>query len=207
VSAAPDLNSRPVTPDDLRFMDAALALAFARLGQTAPNPAVGCVIVRGRRLIAAATTAPSGRPHAETQALDAAGPAARRARAYVSLEPCAHHGQTPPCAAALIDAGLSEVIIACRDPDPRVAGRGAAMLREAGISVIEGVRQAEAEALNAGFFTRITTGRPLVIQDGRPGLFDADLEIGPQESFEQALDRLGRAGVTRVRVPEGATAR
>lgn len=137
-----------------------------------------------------------------------AGAGARGARAYVTLEPCAHHGQTPPCAAALIEAGVSEVVIACADPDARVAGRGAAMLREAGITVIEGVRQGEAETLNAGFFTRLATGRPLVAQDGRAGLFDADLEIGPDESLEQALERLGRAGMTRVRVPAArATAR
>jgi diaminohydroxyphosphoribosylaminopyrimidine deaminase / 5-amino-6-(5-phosphoribosylamino)uracil reductase len=207
VSAAPQPNPRPVTPDDLRFMDAALALAYARLGRTAPNPSVGCVIVQGGRVIAAAATAPGGRPHAETQALEEAGEAARGARAYVTLEPCAHHGQTPPCAAALIEAGVAEVMIACGDPDPRVAGRGSAMLRAAGITVIEGVRRGEAEALNAGFFTRIATGRPVVIQDGRPGLFDADLEIGPDESFAQALDRLGRSGMTRVRVPGPATAR
>jgi len=207
VSAAPQPNPRPVTPDDLRFMDAALALAYARLGRTAPNPSVGCVIVQGRRVVGAAATAPGGRPHAETQALEQAGDAARGARAYVTLEPCAHHGQTPPCASALIEAGVAEVMIACGDPDPRVAGRGSAMLRAAGITVIEGVRRGEAEALNAGFFSRIATGRPVVIQDGRPGLFDADLEIGPDESFAQALDRLGQSGMTRVRVPGPATAR
>lgn len=207
MSAAPQPNPRPVTPDDLRFMDAALALAYARLGRTAPNPSVGCVIVQGRRVIAAAATAPGGRPHAETRALEEAGNAARGARAYVSLEPCAHHGQTPPCAAALIEAGVAEVIIACGDPDPRVAGRGIAMLRQAGIAVLDGVRQGEAEALNAGFFTRIATGRPLVLQDPRAALFDADLELGPDESLEQALDRLGRSGMTRVRVPGRATAR
>ena len=188
-------------------MDAALALAYARLGRTAPNPSVGCVIVQGRRVVGAAATAPGGRPHAETQALEQAGDAARGARAYVTLEPCAHHGQTPPCASALIEAGVAEVMIACGDPDPRVAGRGSAMLRAAGITVIEGVRRGEAEALNAGFFSRIATGRPVVIQDGRPGLFDADLEIGPDESFAQALDRLGQSGMTRVRVPGPATAR
>ena len=207
MSAAPQPNPRPVTPDDLRFMDAALALAYARLGRTAPNPSVGCVIVQGRRVVGAAATAPGGRPHAETQALEQAGDAARGARAYVTLEPCAHHGQTPPCASALIEAGVAEVMIACGDPDPRVAGRGSAMLRAAGITVIEGVRRGEAEALNAGFFSRIATGRPVVIQDGRPGLFDADLEIGPDESFAQALDRLGQSGMTRVRVPGPATAR
>jgi diaminohydroxyphosphoribosylaminopyrimidine deaminase / 5-amino-6-(5-phosphoribosylamino)uracil reductase len=208
VSGAPKPAARPVTPDDLRFMDTALALAFARLGQTAPNPAVGCVIVQGRRVIAAAATAPGGRPHAETQALDIAGSLARGASVYVTLEPCAHHGHTPPCAQALIEAGIGEVIIACRDPDPRVQGRGADLLRQAGLRVVDGVRAAQAEALNEGFFTRLATGRPLVAQDGRAALFDADLDIGPDESFQEALDRLGRAGITRVRVPPaGATAR
>ncbi|MBI1264374.1 MAG: bifunctional diaminohydroxyphosphoribosylaminopyrimidine deaminase/5-amino-6-(5-phosphoribosylamino)uracil reductase RibD [Alphaproteobacteria bacterium] len=189
-------------------MDTALALAFAQLGQTAPNPAVGCVIVQGRRVIAAAATAAGGRPHAETQALDIAGPLARGASVYVTLEPCAHHGRTPPCAQALIAAQVGEVIIACGDPDPRVQGRGAELLREAGVQVADGVRAAEAQALNAGFFTRLATGRPLVAQDGRAALFDADLEIGPDESFQEALDRLGRAGITRVRVPPArATAR
>jgi len=97
--------SRPVTPADRRFMDAALACAYAALGSTAPNPAVGCLIVKAGRVLAAAATAPGGRPHAETQALALAGPAARGARAYVTLEPCAHHGQTPPCAEALVKGG------------------------------------------------------------------------------------------------------
>ncbi|KAA5802457.1 bifunctional diaminohydroxyphosphoribosylaminopyrimidine deaminase/5-amino-6-(5-phosphoribosylamino)uracil reductase RibD [Alkalicaulis satelles] len=195
------MGARAVTPDDLRFMDAALALAYARLGRTAPNPSVGCVIVKDRRVIAAAATAPSGRPHAETQALDMAGEDARGARIYVTLEPCAHHGQTPPCAEALAAAGVGEVVIACRDPDARVSGRGIAILSHAGIAVLEGVRSAQAEALNAGFFTRLVTGRPLLVQDGRAGLFDADLELRPDESLDMALDRMGREGLTRVRIP------
>lgn len=189
-----------VKPADLRFMDAALATGFARLGRTAPNPSVGCVLVKDGAVIATAATAPSGRPHAEAQALEAAGENARGADAYVTLEPCAHHGETPPCAAALIEAGVARVFIACLDPDPRVSGRGSAMLREAGVVVIENVRREEGETLNAGFFTRLRTGRPMVTQDRRAGLFDADLIPGPEESLEQALDRLGRAGMTRVRL-------
>ncbi len=186
-------------PDDLRFMDTALALAFAALGSTAPNPAVGCVIVKAGRVIGAAATAPGGRPHAETQALAQAGSGATGARVYVTLEPCAHHGRTPPCAEALIRAKPAAVIIACTDPYEAVAGRGAAMLREARIQVIEDVRRPEAEALNAGFFTRLKTGRPLVARDLRATLFDADFATQPGESEADALSRLGAQGLTRVR--------
>jgi diaminohydroxyphosphoribosylaminopyrimidine deaminase/5-amino-6-(5-phosphoribosylamino)uracil reductase len=188
-------------PDDLRFMDAALALAYGALGSTAPNPAVGCVIVKAGRVIGAAATAKGGRPHAETQALDQAGPDARGARVYVTLEPCAHHGKTPPCAEALIRARPAAVIIACTDPFEAVAGRGAAMLHEAGIDVVDGVRRAEAEALNAGFFMRLRTGRPLVARDSRSVLFDADLALQPGEREADALSRLGAQGLTRVRRP------
>lgn len=187
--------------DDLRFMDAALALAYAALGSTAPNPAVGCVIVKVGRVVGAAATARSGRPHAETQALDQAGSDASGARVYVTLEPCAHYGKTPPCAEALILARPAAVIIACTDPFEAVAGRGAAMLREAGIEVLEGVRRAEAEALNAGFFTRLKTGRPLLTPDPRRALFDADLTLEAGESEADALSRLGALGLTRVRRP------
>ncbi|MGX6649040.1 bifunctional diaminohydroxyphosphoribosylaminopyrimidine deaminase/5-amino-6-(5-phosphoribosylamino)uracil reductase RibD [Maricaulaceae bacterium MS644] len=188
-------------PDDLRFMDAALALAYAALGSTAPNPAVGCVIVKAGRVIGAAATARGGRPHAETQALEQAGSDAGGARVYVTLEPCSHYGKTPPCAEALILARPAVVIIACTDPFEAVAGRGAAMLREAGIEVVEGVRRAEAEALNTGFFTRLKTGRPLVVRDPRRALFDADLAFEPGESEADALFRLGALGLTRVRRP------
>lgn len=143
-------------------MAAALALARRALGTTWPNPSVGCVIVKHGTVLARAATAPGGRPHAESQALAIAGEDARGACAYVSLEPCAHHGATPPCAEALIEAGVARVVVACRDPDPRVSGRGLAMLRAAGITVVEGPGAATARYLNAGFFSRITRRRPLV---------------------------------------------
>jgi diaminohydroxyphosphoribosylaminopyrimidine deaminase/5-amino-6-(5-phosphoribosylamino)uracil reductase len=149
-------------------MTAALALARRGLGAVHPNPAVGCVLVRegngdGRsRVVGRGWTQPSGRPHAETEALRRAGALARGATAYVSLEPCAHHGSTPPCAEALVRAGIARAVIAAKDPDPRVSGRGIAALREAGIAVTTGVLERKAADLNAGFFLRVTEGRPLV---------------------------------------------
>lgn len=143
-------------------MAAALAIGRRGLGSTWPNPSVGCVIVRDGRVVGRGGTAPGGRPHAETVALARAGAAARGATAYVSLEPCAHHGQTPPCADALIAAGVAHVVVAGTDPDPRVAGAGLARLRAEGVHVVEGVLQAEAEAVQAGFLTRLRLGRPLV---------------------------------------------
>ncbi|WP_372839365.1 bifunctional diaminohydroxyphosphoribosylaminopyrimidine deaminase/5-amino-6-(5-phosphoribosylamino)uracil reductase RibD, partial [Phaeovulum sp.] len=138
------------------------ALAARGLGNVAPNPAVGCVIVQGSTIVGRGWTQPGGRPHAETVALAQAGAAARGATAYVTLEPCAHHGQTPPCAAALVASGVARVVSATTDPDPRVSGRGLAMLREAGVDVQEGVLGTEARALNAGFLLRIEAGRPWV---------------------------------------------
>lgn len=140
-----------------------LALAERALGRVAPNPAVGCVIVSPEdRIIARAHTADGGRPHAETQALAKAGDAARDATVYVSLEPCAHHGKTPPCADALIEAGVTRVVVAVEDPDPRVKGKGIARLRGAGIEVTTGVLEKEATQLNQGFFLRVMQNRPLV---------------------------------------------
>jgi diaminohydroxyphosphoribosylaminopyrimidine deaminase / 5-amino-6-(5-phosphoribosylamino)uracil reductase len=147
---------------DLPHMQAALALARRGLGQTWPNPSVGCVVVKDGRVLGRATTAPGGRPHAETQALAMAGDAARGATAYVTLEPCAHHGKTPPCAEALIAAGIARVVIASHDPDPRVAGRGVAILRAAGVEVVEGVLQAEGDEIVEGFVRRVAQGRPMV---------------------------------------------
>lgn len=140
----------------------ALRLGARGLGQVWPNPAVGCVIVKEGRVLGRGWTQPGGRPHAETVALAQAGEAARGATAYVTLEPCAHHGQTPPCAAALVDAGLARVVTALTDPDPRVAGRGHAMLRAAGVEVAEGVLGAQAARVNAGFLKRVTQGLPFV---------------------------------------------
>ena len=139
----------------------ALSLAARGLGRTWPNPAVGCVILRGGRVLGRGWTQPGGRPHAERMALAQAGEAAG-ATAYVTLEPCAHHGKTPPCAEARIAARVARVVTALTDPDPRVAGRGHQMLRDAGIAVTEGVMAAEASRLNAGFLKRVTEGLPMV---------------------------------------------
>jgi diaminohydroxyphosphoribosylaminopyrimidine deaminase/5-amino-6-(5-phosphoribosylamino)uracil reductase len=143
-------------------MRAAIALARRGLGETWPNPSVGCVIVRDGQVVGRAHTAPGGRPHAETLALAQAGEAARGAIAYVTLEPCAHTGQTPPCADALIEAGIARVAVACADPDPRVNGAGLARLRDARIHVETGVLEDDAADTLAGFFTRIRHGRPLI---------------------------------------------
>ncbi|MEM1374974.1 MAG: bifunctional diaminohydroxyphosphoribosylaminopyrimidine deaminase/5-amino-6-(5-phosphoribosylamino)uracil reductase RibD [Pseudomonadota bacterium] len=145
---------------DRRFMALALALGARGQGNTAPNPAVGCVVVRKGRIVGRGWTQPSGRPHAEVMALEQAQEAARGADVYVTLEPCAHHGKTPPCAEALIAAGVSRVVIAVGDPDPRVAGKGEAMLRTAGITVEAGILEDEARAAHAGFLTRLSEGRP-----------------------------------------------
>ncbi len=143
-------------------MRAALALARRGLGNSWPNPAVGCVVVKDGRVVGRAVTAPGGRPHAEPLALAMAGAAARGATVYVTLEPCCHHGRTPPCTDALIAAGVARVVAATQDRDPRVSGQGLARLREAGIAVEAGLLGAEAEEVNAGFFARVGLGRPLV---------------------------------------------
>ena len=143
------------------MMRAALALARRSLGRTWPNPAVGCVIVRDGKVIARGRTQDGGRPHAETAALAQAGPAAKDATVYVTLEPCAHHGRTPPCADALVAAGVARVVSAIEDPDPRVRGQGHERLRAAGIAVDIGEGGQEAAEINAGFFLRVSEGRPL----------------------------------------------
>jgi len=129
---------------------------------TWPNPPVGCVLVREGSVVGRGATAPGGRPHAETVALAMAGEQARGATAYVTLEPCCHHGATPPCTEALIAAGVARVLAAVRDPDPRVDGEGLARLRAAGIAVEEGMLRAEAEEVAAGFLSRVRNGRPAI---------------------------------------------
>lgn len=151
---------------DQRFMAAALRLSRWHLGQTDTNPSVGCLIVRddgdGPYIVGRAVTAIGGRPHAETQALLDAGDRARGATAYVTLEPCSHHGKTPPCVDALIAAGITRVVVSADDPDARVSGRGFQMLKDAGIGVVTGVLADEgARALHA-YLTRQTLGRPHV---------------------------------------------
>ena len=143
-------------------MAVALGLAKRGLGTVWPNPSVGCVIVREGRVVGRGWTQAGGRPHAETEALRRAESRARGATAYVSLEPCAHQGETPSCAEALISAGISRAVVATGDPDPRVNGAGVARLVDAGIEVVSDVCRAEAEEVNAGFLFRVTKGRPLV---------------------------------------------
>jgi diaminohydroxyphosphoribosylaminopyrimidine deaminase/5-amino-6-(5-phosphoribosylamino)uracil reductase len=149
--------------EDIGHMRHALRLAARALGQSAPNPAVGCVIVAvDGRIVGRGWTQAGGRPHAETVALSQAGPLARGGTAYVTLEPCAHQGQTPPCADALIAAGVARVVGAALDPDERVNGQGFGRLEAAGVSVTRGVCEAEARTLNAGFFNARLRKKPLV---------------------------------------------
>jgi diaminohydroxyphosphoribosylaminopyrimidine deaminase/5-amino-6-(5-phosphoribosylamino)uracil reductase len=147
---------------DLRFMQLALALGRRGLGRTWPNPAVGALVVKDGIILGRGWTQPSGRPHAEPQALDRAGEAARGATLYVTLEPCSHHGKTPPCADAVIAAGIARVVSAVEDPNPEVVGQGHDRLRAAGISVEVGLCAEEAARDHAGHFRRVRDHRPHV---------------------------------------------
>ncbi|MGD0958369.1 MAG: bifunctional diaminohydroxyphosphoribosylaminopyrimidine deaminase/5-amino-6-(5-phosphoribosylamino)uracil reductase RibD [Methylomonas sp.] len=146
---------------DAAYMARALQLAKRGLYTTDPNPHVGCVLVRDERIIAEGWTQRAGLAHAEADALNKAGNA-RGATAYVTLEPCNHHGRTPPCTDALITAGIGRVVAAMQDPNPLVSGQGLAKLRDAGIEVVCGVLEQEAKTLNRGFFKRMTTGLPWI---------------------------------------------
>lgn len=153
---------------DERYMALALRLAARGLGRVAPNPAVGCVLVKDGRIIGRGWTQPGGRPHAEPHAIAQAQKsyghdATIGTTAYVTLEPCSHHGKTPPCVNALLAAQVARVVVACTDPDPRVNGQGVDALKNSGIEVTVGVLRKDAEALNAGFFSRILKKRPTVI--------------------------------------------
>ncbi len=162
--------------DDFRFMQLALALGARGLGRTWPNPAVGAVLVKDGVIVGRGWTAPGGRPHAEPQALARAGEAARGATLYVTLEPCSHFGRSPPCADAIIAAGVARVVSAIEDPNPEVAGQGHARLRAAGIKVDVGLCMDEAAHAHAGHFRRVRDGRPnvtlklAVSADGKIGL-------------------------------------
>jgi diaminohydroxyphosphoribosylaminopyrimidine deaminase/5-amino-6-(5-phosphoribosylamino)uracil reductase len=159
--------SGAVDPADARFMALALALGRRGLGQTWPNPAVGAVVVRdagdGPVVAGRGWTQAGGRPHAETEALARAGAAAAAATLYVTLEPCSHHGRTPPCAGAIVAAGIARVVSALEDPNPEVAGEGHARLRAAGIAVDIGLGAEEARRAHAGHIRRIRDGRPHVL--------------------------------------------
>ena len=178
-------------PDDMRFMDRALELGRRGLGNTWPNPAVGCVLVRDGVIIGEGWTQPGGRPHAEVQALAAACNASG-ATAYVTLEPCSHTGETPPCAKALIDAGIARVVSPFEDNDPRVSGLGFDMLRAAGVDVVTGVGADQAALDHAGFFQRVQKGRPMLTLklatslDGRIATASGDSQwiTGPEARAE-----------------------
>ncbi|MHA0035500.1 bifunctional diaminohydroxyphosphoribosylaminopyrimidine deaminase/5-amino-6-(5-phosphoribosylamino)uracil reductase RibD [Deinococcus sp. PESE-13] len=150
-------------PPDAEYMQLALNEAAKGLGRTSPNPPVGCVIVRDGEIVGRGFHPRAGEPHAEVFALRGAGERARGATAYVTLEPCSHHGRTPPCADALISAGVSRVVVAAGDPNPQVNGRGLDRLRAAGIPTETGVLEAEAVRQQAGFRSLVTRGRPHVI--------------------------------------------
>lgn len=157
-------NTSPTANRDNETMRAALGLARRGLGSVWPNPAVGCVLARedlDGRVVGRGWTQPGGRPHAETEALSRAGEQAQGATAYVTLEPCDHQGETPPCSEALIAAGIKRCVIALEDPDPRVSGSGIKRLAEAGVETLIGLCDQEARHLNAGFLMRVTKGRPM----------------------------------------------
>ena len=147
--------------EDQRFMAAAIRLSLRNLGRTATNPSVGCILVKDGIVLAAGVTDVGGRPHAERIALTEAGGGARGATAYVTLEPCSHHGRTQPCAEALIEAGVARVVVSVRDPDERVSGRGFSMLEAAGIAVEAGVLAADGRRALAAYLMRQVKKRPL----------------------------------------------
>lgn len=152
-----------ITARDERHMREAIELSLKHVGRTGSNPSVGCVIVKDGEVVGRGVTALGGRPHAEPQALAEAGEKARGATAYVTLEPCSHHGKTPPCANAIVAAGIARVVVAVADPDPRVSGQGLKILADADIEVTIGILQKEARRAMAGYLTRQTKGRPQVI--------------------------------------------
>jgi diaminohydroxyphosphoribosylaminopyrimidine deaminase / 5-amino-6-(5-phosphoribosylamino)uracil reductase len=145
-----------------RFMRVALSLARRNLGQTWPNPAVGALLVKDGRIIGEGYTARGGRPHAETIAIEQAGKKVKGSTLYVTLEPCAHQGKTPPCTDAIINAGIARVVIACRDPHPQVNGQGVAQLAQAGVDIVEGAGESEAREINRGFFSVVEKKRPYI---------------------------------------------
>ncbi|MDO4435554.1 MAG: bifunctional diaminohydroxyphosphoribosylaminopyrimidine deaminase/5-amino-6-(5-phosphoribosylamino)uracil reductase RibD [Cardiobacteriaceae bacterium] len=177
------------------FMDKALSLAEYGIFSTAPNPRVGCVLVKEGKIVGEGFHQYAGEPHAEVYALRQAGANAQGATAYVTLEPCAHYGRTPPCAKALCEADVSEVYIACTDPNPLVAGKGIEMLNQAGIKTHVGILQDKALWLNRGFFKRILTGKPFVTLklasslDGRTALANGKSQWITGEVARQDVQR------------------
>ena len=193
--------------DDAVWMARAIDLAKARMGETWPNPSVGCVIVKDGQVVAEEATAPGGRPHAEEQAVPEAGDAARGATAYVTLEPCgARSSGRKSCSHYLSEAGVARVVVAAVDPSPFAAGRGVERLRKAGLEVETGLLADEASVLYEGYLHRVETGRPMVriSEDGKG--FDARFAASAKADLATELNRLGEAGYTRVWVGAGELA-
>ncbi len=188
---------------DERWMARAIRRAAAVFPPPHPNPRVGCVLVRAGEVVGEAAHQRAGGPHAEAAALAQAGEAARGATAYVTLEPCAHHGRTPPCADALAAAGVARVVAACRDPNPQVAGAGLARLERAGVAVEAGLLEPDAAALNRGFLRRIAGGRPWVrvklaaSLDGRTAMASGESQWISSAAARRDVHRL-RAGAAAV---------
>ncbi|WP_274584500.1 bifunctional diaminohydroxyphosphoribosylaminopyrimidine deaminase/5-amino-6-(5-phosphoribosylamino)uracil reductase RibD [Neisseria leonii] len=184
------------SPTDTRMMQTALELAREGRFSTSPNPRVGCVIAQGSRIVGQGFHLRAGEPHAEVHALRRAAAAARGATAYVTLEPCSHYGRTPPCAEALIAAGVARVVAAITDPNPLVAGKGLAMLEAAGIETACGLLAAQARELNRGFLSRIERGRPFVrlkcaaSLDGRTALSDGRSQWITSAAARENVQRL-----------------
>ncbi len=201
----PVSRARPERTRDERMMRRAISAARGMMGRTWPNPVVGCVVALGDDILAEAATAPGGRPHAEEQALDRAGPRARGATVYVSLEPCGERSSgAASCSERLAEAGVARVVIAADNPDPLSAGRGVERLRHAGVPVETGVLAGEAEPLYRAFRHRLATGLPLVEAAASGEGFDAPFAPEPGENPQAALERLGRAGYARLWTPEGS---
>jgi diaminohydroxyphosphoribosylaminopyrimidine deaminase/5-amino-6-(5-phosphoribosylamino)uracil reductase len=190
-----EMTTPPFSDIDERHMRLALALAERGLFTTQPNPRVGCVVARGETIVGEGWHERAGEPHAEVQALRAAGENAKGATAYVTLEPCAHHGRTPPCTDALIEAGISRVVAAIRDPNPLVSDAGFAKLRDAGIEVATGLCEAQARAINEGFFSRMERGLPWVrlkiaaSLDGRTALASGESKWITSEAAREDAQR------------------
>ena len=185
--------------DDARFMARAIDLALSRMGETWPNPAVGCVIVKDGKVLSEAATAPGGRPHAEEQAVPAAGSDVKGATAYVTLEPCgARSSGRQSCAQFLAEAGVARVVVACLDPSPFASGRGTERLRQSGLEVETGLMGEAARVLCEGFLHRLETGRPMVRVSEDGAGFDARFAASPRADLVTELQRLGEAGYTRL---------
>jgi diaminohydroxyphosphoribosylaminopyrimidine deaminase/5-amino-6-(5-phosphoribosylamino)uracil reductase len=185
-----------MSPDDHRYMARALELAQRGLYSTDPNPRVGCVIVRDGQIVGEGWHERAGDPHAEANALEIAGERAGGATVYVTLEPCCHHGRTPPCTDALLNARIARLVAAMSDPNPQVAGKGLTTLHEAGILVECGLLATDAQALNPGFIQRMTTGRPFVrlkmamSLDGRTALASGESQWLTGAAARQDVQRL-----------------